>query len=70
MSTRKLPSALIRRLGLQATYCYFVKHRGAAYARGENRLLTSAFNMRSIMYGQGMWIGATKALEPLLEGSA
>ena len=33
VSTRKLPSALIRRLGLQATYCYFVKHRGAAYAR-------------------------------------
>jgi aminoglycoside phosphotransferase (APT) family kinase protein len=43
---------------------------GAAYARGENRLLTSAFNMRSIMYGQGMWIGATKALEPLLSGKA
>jgi aminoglycoside phosphotransferase (APT) family kinase protein len=43
---------------------------GAAYARGENRLLSSVFNMRSIMYGQGMWIDATKALEPLLRGGA
>jgi len=32
-STRKQPQALIKRLGLQATYQYFVKHRGRAYAR-------------------------------------
>jgi len=33
VSTKKQPSPLIRRLGLQATYQYFVKHRGRAYAR-------------------------------------
>ena len=34
VSTRKQPTALIKRLGLQATYQYFVKHRGPGYARG------------------------------------
>jgi GT2 family glycosyltransferase len=33
VSTKKQPSPLIRRLGLQATYRYFVKHRGRGYAR-------------------------------------
>ena len=33
VSTKKLPYGLTRRLGLQATYLYFVKHRGQAYAR-------------------------------------
>src|SRR5260370_7105749 len=33
VSTRKQPTPLIKRLGLQATYRYFVKHRGQAYAR-------------------------------------
>jgi N-acetylglucosaminyl-diphospho-decaprenol L-rhamnosyltransferase len=33
VSTRKQPTPLIKRLGLQATYCYFVKHRGSGYAR-------------------------------------
>jgi hypothetical protein len=33
VSTRKQPTPLIKRLGLQATYQYFVKHRGRAYAR-------------------------------------
>lgn len=33
VSTKKQPSALIKRLGLQATYQYFVKHRGQAYAQ-------------------------------------
>ena len=33
VSTKKQPSPLIKRLGLQATYHYFVKHRGRAYAR-------------------------------------
>jgi GT2 family glycosyltransferase len=33
VSTKQQPSPLIRRLGLQATYQYFVKHRGRAYAR-------------------------------------
>jgi len=34
VSARKQPTALIKRLGLQATYQYFVKHRGPGYARG------------------------------------
>ena len=33
VSTRKQPTALMKRLGLQATYQYFVKHRGRGYAR-------------------------------------
>jgi len=33
VSTKKQPSPLIKRLGLQATYQYFIKHRGLAYAR-------------------------------------
>ncbi len=33
VSTRKQPTPLIKRLGLQATYQYFVKHRGRGYAR-------------------------------------
>jgi GT2 family glycosyltransferase len=33
VSTRKQPTDLMKRLGLQATYRYFVKHRGSGYAR-------------------------------------
>ena len=33
VSARKQPTALMKRLGLQATYQYFVKHRGSGYAR-------------------------------------
>ena len=33
VSTRKQPSPLMKRLGLQATYRYFLKHRGPRYAR-------------------------------------
>ena len=33
VSARKQPTALMKRLGLQATYQYFVKHRGLGYAR-------------------------------------
>jgi len=42
----------------------------AAFARGENHLLASAFNIQSILFGGGMWIDATKQLEPLLAGKA
>src|SRR5256884_9013716 len=42
VSTRKQPAALMRRLGLQATYCYFVKHRGAAYAGAYVALVAGA----------------------------
>ena len=33
VSVRKQPTPLIKRLGLQATYLYFRKHRGKTYAR-------------------------------------
>ena len=33
VSARKQPTALMKRLGLQATYQYFVKHHGRRYAR-------------------------------------
>ena len=33
VSTKQQPTPLIKRLGLQATYRYFLKHRGPAYAR-------------------------------------
>lgn len=41
---------------------------GAAYARGTNRLLAAVFSSCSVVFGQGMWIAATKELEPLLSG--
>jgi aminoglycoside phosphotransferase (APT) family kinase protein len=39
---------------------------GAAFARGENTLLTSLFNLNSISFGQSMWLGATRELEGVL----
>jgi aminoglycoside phosphotransferase (APT) family kinase protein len=39
---------------------------GAAYSREENTLLASLFNMNSIMFGGGVWIDASKQLEPIL----
>jgi GT2 family glycosyltransferase len=33
VSAKKQPSPLMKRLGLQATWQYFVKHRGPRYAR-------------------------------------
>jgi GT2 family glycosyltransferase len=42
VSTRKQPSALMKRLGLQATYRYFVKHRGPAYARAYVTIVAGA----------------------------
>jgi len=42
----------------------------AGYADGTNRLLASAFNLQSIMFGGGMWIDGTKALEAALSGKA
>jgi len=42
VSTRKLPSPLMKRLGLQATYQYFVKHRGARYARAYVAIVAGA----------------------------
>lgn len=42
----------------------------AAYARGTNNLLASAFNAQTIMFGGAMWIDGTKALEAALSGKA
>jgi aminoglycoside phosphotransferase (APT) family kinase protein len=42
----------------------------ADYARGTNQLLASAFNIQSIMFGGGMWVDATKALEAAASGKA
>ena len=36
---------------------------GAAYARGDNRLLGSLFAMSSIQFGQMMWLQATRQLD-------
>jgi aminoglycoside phosphotransferase (APT) family kinase protein len=36
---------------------------GADYARGQNTLLTSAFSLNSVIYGEGVWIAVTKQLE-------
>ncbi len=40
---------------------------GAAYSRDENTLLASVFNMNSVVFGGGMWISASKQLEPILD---
>jgi aminoglycoside phosphotransferase (APT) family kinase protein len=42
----------------------------AAFANGTNRLLASLFNARSVMFGQRMWVDATRQLEPLLATAA
>ena len=42
VSTKKQPSPFIKRLGLQATYRYFVKHRGQAYARAYVAIVAGA----------------------------
>jgi GT2 family glycosyltransferase len=42
VSTKKQPPALMRRLGLQATYQYFVKHRGRAYAQAYVAVVAAA----------------------------
>jgi GT2 family glycosyltransferase len=42
VSARKLPYGLTKRIGLQATYQYFVKHRGRAYARAYVALVALA----------------------------
>ena len=39
---------------------------GAAFARGENHLLASLFNMNSVQFGHMMWMQATAQLEPVL----
>ena len=39
---------------------------GAAYSRDENTLLASLFNLNSVVFGSGVWIGASKQLEPIL----
>jgi aminoglycoside phosphotransferase (APT) family kinase protein len=39
---------------------------GAAYSRDENTLLASLFNLNSVVFGSGVWIGASKQLEPVL----
>src|SRR5256886_9910024 len=41
VSTRKQPTALMKRLGPQATYRYFVKHRGPGDARGYAAILAA-----------------------------
>ncbi len=36
---------------------------GAAFARGENKLLGSLFNLSSVQFGQMMWLQATRQLD-------
>lgn len=43
---------------------------GAAYARGENTLLASVFNLSTVQFGGGRWLDASLQLEPVLEAMA
>ena len=43
---------------------------GAAYARGENHLLASLFNMNSVQFGHMMWMQASIGLEAAFEAAA
>jgi aminoglycoside phosphotransferase (APT) family kinase protein len=42
---------------------------GAAFARGENSLLNSLFSMSSVMFGQMMWLQATRQLDQAFEAA-
>ena len=42
---------------------------GAAYARGENHLLASLFNMNSVQFGHMMWMQASIGLEAAFEAA-
>ena len=39
---------------------------GRDYARGDNTLLASVFNLSSVVFGGGVWLPATRQLEPVL----
>ena len=39
---------------------------GRHYARGDNTLLASVFNLSSVVFGGGVWLPATRQLEPVL----
>ena len=43
---------------------------GAAYARGENHLLASLFNMNSVQFGHMMWMQASIGLEAAFAAAA
>ena len=42
---------------------------GAAYARGENHLLASLFNMNSVQFAHMMWMQASIGLEAAFEAA-
>src|SRR6187200_1521858 len=42
---------------------------GVAFARGENHLLASLFNIASVQFGHMMWMQAMAELEPVLTSS-
>jgi len=58
VSTRKQPSALMKRLGLQATYQYFVKHRGARYAAAYVAIVGAA-GLAAFVLGFGRLLGGS-----------
>ena len=43
---------------------------GAAYARGENYLLASLFNMNSVQFAHMMWMQASVGLEAAFEAAS
>ena len=57
-STRKQPPALIKRLGLQATYRYFLKHRGPGYARAYIAIV-AAVGLLAFPLGFGRLVGGS-----------
>ena len=58
VSTRKQPTALMKRLGLQATYRYFVKHRGRAYARAYV-VIVAGVGLAAFVLGFGRLLGGS-----------
>ena len=58
VSTNQQSSPLIKRLGLQATYQYFVKHRGPAYARAYVALVAGV-GMAAFVLGFGRLLGGS-----------
>ena len=58
VSTRKQPTVLMKRLGLQATYQYFVKHRGRGYARAYVAIV-AAVGLASFPLGFARLVGGS-----------
>ena len=64
LATSPVPArcALLRVLGVVGTVRQLLEG-AAAYARGDNKLLASVFNLSSVQFGNSIWLPTTRALD-------